>query len=214
MRNLLGLVLIVASVAVLGGQSRLAPEIHPESLSRLPPVQRDSLDAEGKRVWDLVGGGRGVPKTGPAPVSMYSPGAAEPIHVLNQYLRKTVAGSRYFELSALLAAREFDQQYEWSGHEAAGLRAGLDQTVIDAVKFNRDVAGLPEKDATVIRLGRALLRDKKVAPALWAKTVELFGRQGAVEITAIIGDYVMAGIMLTAVDQQLPPGREALLPVK
>ena len=68
-------------------------------------------------------------------------------------------------------------------------------------------------DATVIRLGRALLRDKKVPPALWAKTVELFGRQGAVEITAIIGDYVMAGIMLTAVDQQLPPGREALLPV-
>ena len=85
--------------------------------------------------------------------------------------------------------------------------------MIDAVKFNRDVAGLPEKDATVIRLGRALLRDHKVSPALWAKTVELFGRQGAVEITAIIGDYAMAGIMLTAVDQQLPPGREALLPV-
>jgi len=213
MRNLLGLVLIVASVAVLGGQSRLAPEIHPESLSRLPPVQRDSLDAEGKRVWDLVGGGRGVPKTGPAPVSMYSPGAAEPIHVLNQYLRKTVAGSRYFELSALLAAREFDQQYEWSGHEAAGLRAGLDQAVIDAVKFNRDVAGLPEKDATVIRLGRALLRDKKVTPALWAKTVELFGRQGAVEIVTIMGDYAMAGFLLTAADQRLPADRTPLLPI-
>jgi 4-carboxymuconolactone decarboxylase len=139
---------------------------------------------------------------------------AKPIHELNQYLRTTVAGPRYFELSALVAAREFDQVYEWGGHEPAGRRAGLEQNVIDAVKFNRDVAGLPEKDATVIRLGRALLRDKKVPPALWAKTVELFGRQGAVEITAIIGDYVMAGIMLTAVDQQLPPGREALLPVK
>ena len=58
----------------------------------------------------MIAGGRGMGKTGPAPVSMYSPGAAEPIHHLNQYLRKTVAGSRYFELSALLAAREFDQQ--------------------------------------------------------------------------------------------------------
>jgi len=48
----------------------------------------------------------------------------------------------------LLAAREFDQQYEWSGHEAAGVRAGLDQAVIDAVKFDRDVAGLPEKDCS------------------------------------------------------------------
>jgi 4-carboxymuconolactone decarboxylase len=143
---------------------------------------------------------------------MYSPITAEPIHVLNQNLRKTVAGSRYFELSALLAAREFDQQYEWSGHEAAGVRAGLDQAVIDAVKFDRDVAGLPEKDATVIRLGRALFRDHKVSLELWAKTVEFFGRQGAVEIVATMGDYVMAGFMLTAVDQQLPPDRKPLLP--
>ena len=158
------------------------------------------------------GGARGMPKSGPAPVSMYSPGAAEPIQVLNQYLRKTVAGGRYFELSALLAAREFDQQYEWSGHEPAALRAGLEQAVIDVVKFNRDVAGLPEKDATVIRLGRALFRDHKVSSELWAKTVEFFGRQGAIEIVATMGDYTMAGFMLTAVDQQLPPDRKPMLP--
>ena len=74
----LGLIAIVASVAVLGAQSKLPSDIHPESFSRLPPVLRDGLDAEGKRVWDLIGGGRGMPKTGPAPVSMYSPGAARP----------------------------------------------------------------------------------------------------------------------------------------
>ena len=208
------LLLVTLSTALAVAQSKLPPDINPTSYSRLPPQDRAALDEEGKKVWDYVGGARGMPPTGPAPVSMYSPGAAKPIHELNQYLRTTVVGARYFELSALVAAREFDQQYEWSGHEPAGRRAGLDAAVIDAVKFNRDVAGLPEKDATVIRLGRALLREHKVSPALWAKTVELFGRQGAVEIATIIGDYVMAGIMLTAVDQQLPPGREALLPVK
>jgi 4-carboxymuconolactone decarboxylase len=210
---LFGLVVVVASVAVAAGQSNQS-DIHPESFSRLPPLQRDCLDAEGKRVWDVITGGRAMGKTGPAAVSMYSPGMAEPIHHLNQYLRKTVAGPRYFELSALLAAREFDQQYEWSGHEPAAVRAGLEQSVIDVVKFNKDVAGLAEKDATVIRLARALFRDHKVSPQLWAKTVELFGRQGAVEIVATMGDYVMAGFLLTAVDQQLPPERKALLPVK
>jgi 4-carboxymuconolactone decarboxylase len=210
----LGLIAIVASVAVLGGQSKLPADIHPESFSRLPPLSRDSLDAEGQRVWDMIGGARGMPKTGPAPVSMYSPGAAAPIQALNQYLRKTVAGPRYFELSALLAAREFDQQYEWSGHEPAALRAGLEQSVIDVVKYNRDVAGLSEKDATVIRLARALFRDHKVSSELWAKMVEFFGRQGAIEIVATMGDYAMAGFMLTAVDQQLPPDRKPLLPAK
>jgi 4-carboxymuconolactone decarboxylase len=215
MRNrLLGLIAIVTSVAILGAQSKLPSDIHPESLSRLPPLSRDTLDANGQRVWDALAGGRGMPKTGPAPVSMYSPGAAEPIQALNQYLRKTVVGPRFFELSALLAAREFDQQYEWSGHEPAALRAGLEQSVIDVVKFNRDVTGLSEKDATVIRLARALFRDHKVSSQLWAKMVELFGRQGAIEIVATMGDYAMAGFMLTAVDQQLPPDRKPLLPVK
>jgi 4-carboxymuconolactone decarboxylase len=206
-----GFVIALASIAFVAGQSR-PTDIHSESLSRVPPVQRADLDEDGKRIWDHIAGGRGMPRTGPAPVSMYSPKAAESIHQLNQYLRTTVVGSRYFELSALIAAREFDQQYEWSGHEPAALRAGLEQTVIDVVKFNKEVSGLPEKDATVIRFGRALLRDHKVSPELWAKTVELFGRQGAIEIAAIVGDYVMAGIMLTAVDQQLPADRKALLP--
>ena len=210
----LALLLGGLSTALVSGQSKLPPDINPTSYSRLPPLDRAALDDDGKRVWDYVAGERGMPPTGPGPVSMYSPGSAKPIQELNQYLRKTVVGPRFFELSALVAAREFDQQYEWSGHEPAGRRAGLEQATIDAVKLNRDVAGLPEKDATVIRLGRALFREHKVPPALWAKTVELFGKQGAVEITAIMGDYAMAAVMLTAVDQQLPPGREALLPIK
>jgi hypothetical protein len=204
---------VVASVTASNGQTSLPGDIHPETLSRLPPVQRDALDAEGRRIWDLIAGPSGtLPRTGPAQISMHSPHVAEPMHMLNQYLRRSPIGSRYFELAALVAAREFEQAYEWSSHEPAGLRAGLEQSVIDVVKYDRDVQGLQEKDATVIRLGRALLRDKQVSPELWAKTVELFGIQGAFDVTAVIADYVLAGIMLTAVDQQLPPDRKPLLP--
>jgi len=210
----LAVLLTTASTGLAIAQSKLPPDIDSKSFTRLPLIDRASLDEEGKKIWDYVGGARGMPATGPAPLTMYSPKAARPIHELNQYLRTTVVGPKYFELSALVAAREFDQEYEWSGHEPAGRRAGLDQATIDAVKFNRDVAGLPEKDATVIRLGRALFRQHKVSPNLWAKTVELFGKQGAVEISVIMGDYAMAAVMLTAADQQLPPGREALLPIK
>jgi 4-carboxymuconolactone decarboxylase len=209
------LVTSVISVTGLPAQSRLPADIHPESLSRVPPVQRTDLDDEGRRIWDVIAGSsRTLPKTGPAAVSMHSPNAAEPIHMLNQVLRKTVVGPRFFELSALIAAREFDQQYEWSGHEPAALRAGLEQPVIDVVKFDRDTSGLSDKDATVIRLGRAIFRDHQVNPELWAKTVELFGRQGAVEIATIMGDYAMAAVFLIAVDQQLPPERKPLLPTR
>lgn len=212
--RLLSILIVISFVALASGQSDRPADIHPESLSRLPPVQRADLDEDGKRIWDAIAGGRGMPRTGPAAVTMHSPKAAEPIQALNQYLRKTVVGPRFFELSALIAAREFDQQYEWSGHEPAALRAGLEQSVIDVVKHDREVSGLADKDATVIRLGRALFRDHKVSSELWAKTVEFFGRQGAVEVVATMADYAMAGFILTAVDQRLPADRKPMLPVK
>ena len=190
------LLVIIATDAVASGQSPLPAGIHPQSLSRLPPVQRADLDEEGKRIWDaLSDANKAIPRTGPSAVTMHSPKAAEPIYALNQYLRKTVAGVRYFEVAALVAAREFDQQYEWSGHEPAAVRAGVEQSIIDVIKFNRGVAGVPEKDATVIQLGRALFRDL-VSPELWTKMEQLFGRQGAVELTIVMADYAMAGFVI------------------
>jgi hypothetical protein len=51
-----------------------------------------------------------------------------------------------------------------------------------------------------------------VSNELWAKMVSHFGRQHTVDLMSIMGDYIRVGIMLNAVDQHLPPGREALLP--
>ena len=52
--RLFGLVLIGVSVVALRAQPRTASDIHPESLSRLPPVQREALDANGQRVYDVI----------------------------------------------------------------------------------------------------------------------------------------------------------------
>jgi hypothetical protein len=88
----------------------------------------------------------------------------------------------------------------------------LEQAVIDVVKYNRDVAALSDKDATVITFGRALFREHRVSSELWEKMVSHFGRQRTVQIMTIMGEYFRAGFMMNAVDQHLPPSREALLP--
>jgi 4-carboxymuconolactone decarboxylase len=211
--RLIALLGVIGLTVMIDAQSRPPSDIHPQSLSRVPPVQRADLDAEGQRIYDaLAGAGKTLTPTGPSAVTMHSPKAAEPIYALNQYLRKTVAGSRYFEVAALIAAREFDQQYEWSAHEPAALRAGVEPSVIDVIKFNRALTGVPEKDATLIRLGRAIFRDHRVSSELWAQMEKLFGRQGAIEVTMVMADYAMVGFVLTAVDQQLPADRKPLLP--
>jgi len=88
----------------------------------------------------------------------------------------------------------------------------LEQSVIDVVKYDRDVTGLAEKDAMLIRFGRGLFREHKVSSELWAQMVKEFGRQGTVEIMALMADYFTVGFMMNAADQHLPPDRKPLLP--
>ncbi len=85
--------------------------------------------------------------------------------------------------------------------------------MIDVIKFDRPVTGLPEKEATVIEFGRTHVAGQPRCHAeMWAKMVALFGRQGTMDIVMVMGDYAMTAMLLNAVNQQLPPDREPLLP--
>lgn len=218
MRTLLLFCLLAAAASAQAPQ--LPRDIDPRSLSRLPLLERSQLSGEVLRVYDAVAGKdqqgnpRPAPPIGPAATSLYSPGVALPMHQLNQYLRNTVVGPAMFQICTLIAAREFDENYEWNSHETGARRAGVDQRTIDAIKFNRGVEGLPEKDALVIRFGRAIFRDHKVPSDLYAEVVKTFGRQGMFELTAVMGDYAMAAIMLRAVDQHVPGSPPPLPPVR
>lgn len=210
--------LLLAAAALASAQTAPLPaDIDKESYSRLPFVTRSSLDAEGQRIFDAIntavtGQKSETPRMGPPAASMYSIAVAEPYDRINQLLRKTVVGLAYFEICTLVAAREFDQEYEWAGHEPGAKRAGVGDATIDAIRYNRPLDGLPEKDRVVIQFGRDLLTKHKIEPALYAKVVELFGRQGMIELTMSLGDYVMTAILLNAVDQRVPPGRAVNLP--
>ena len=111
-----------------------------------------------------------------------------------------------------MAAWEIEQQYEWSAHEPAALRFGAPQAVVDTIKYDREPVGLSREETLIINFGRQLMREHKVDSALFAELVEVFGKKGTVELATVMGDYVMAGMVLTTIDQHLPADRPALLP--
>jgi hypothetical protein len=203
----LSLLLLVSLPVLAQTQTALPPDINPVTLSRLPWVTKEDLDEEGQKL--LAQRPEVKPGPGPGHVTSYSPqgrSLGTPTGV------NSPVGPRYFQLAVLIMAREIDQQYEWSAHEPAGVRQGLEQSVIDVVKHNKDVAGLTDKDATLITFGRTLYREHKVSSALWQKMIGHFGRQHTVQLMMIMGDYFRVGFMMNAVDQHLPPERPALLP--
>src|SRR5260221_14565464 len=125
-------VLLLAALPVVPQQQNsLPPDINPVTLSRLPPVTAADLDEEGQRL--LAARTNFIPAPGPGHVSIYSP---RELDLGIPSGAKSPVGPRYFQLAALIAAREIDQQYEWSSHEPAGRRQGLEQGVIDVVKYN------------------------------------------------------------------------------
>jgi 4-carboxymuconolactone decarboxylase len=205
----------LAAGSAFGQTQPLPPDINPVTLSRLPPVTSSDLDEEGQK---LLAARQNVnPAPGPGHIGIYNPKASEGTGALGRALgvptgENSRLGQRMYQLVVLITAREIDQQYEWSAHEPMGLRAGLEQSVIDVVKYDRDVKGLAEKDATVIQFLRTLLREHKVSSELFAKQIQLFGRQNTVEIMQLMGDYFTVGTMMNAADQHLPATRQALLP--
>jgi 4-carboxymuconolactone decarboxylase len=188
-------------------QTALPPTIDPVTLSRLPPVTPQDLDEAGqKRLAE-----RPNFKAGPGPthVTIYAPSAADLGIPTGE---KSPVGARNFQLAVLIIAREIDQQFEWTMHEPFGVRQGLEQSVVDVVKYNRDVKGLSDKDATLITFGRTLYREHHVSDELWNKMVALWGRQHTIELMSIMGEYFKVGFMLNAVDQRVPAPTEPLLP--
>jgi hypothetical protein len=191
----------------------LPKDIDPVTLTRLPQLTRADLSPEDQKIYDATIGTDPTPKTGPRAVMMYSPKAAEHVERLNNFLRYNGDLSpRHTEVAICVAAYEIEQQYEYSAHEPAALRYGAPQAVIDTIKQNKEPVGLSPEETLIIKFGRQLIREHKLDSALWEESVKLFGRKGTVELALVMGDYVMVGMVLTAIDQHLPPDRPVLMP--
>ena len=193
----------------------LPPDVNPVTLTRLPQLTRADLDDEGKAIYDKIVGDGPVPTTGPVSMSLYSPKVALAFNDLNSFLRYNGDLSpRHTEVAICVAAFEIKQQYEYSAHEPAALRYGAPQAVIDTIKYDREPVGLSPEETVIIKVGRQIMREHKLDSDLYAEAVRLFGRKGLVEMVTVMGDYVMVGMVLTAIDQHLPANRPALLPTR
>jgi 4-carboxymuconolactone decarboxylase len=207
-------ILFAASVSFIAyAQSKLPPDLDPQSRARLPYLKSSEVDAKGKKVVDVFGKGGTV--GGPLAFATYNPAVGQALLDLHD---AAVTGGTLDphtrELAILVACRATNYNLEWNGHEASGLKAGIDAKVIDVVRFNRPLTGLNEKDTAVIRFGRQLLNDKRVDSATFAKIVELWGKRGAMDMVAAMNTYAVSGFFAIAVDEHSAEGKPELPAIK
>jgi len=206
---------IILSAAAVA-QEKLPADLDPQSRARLPYIKKSDLDDKGQKIFDtLPGRGKDDILRGPLAFSAYNLAVAQALHDLHD---GAVPGGtldpRTRELAILVACRETNYNLEWNGHEAFGIKAGLDPKLIDVVRYRRPLAGLTEKDATVIRLGRQMFHDKKVDSSTFAKAVEFWNKRGVMDMVAVMNTYAVSGYFAIAVDEHAGEGKPELPAVK
>ena len=121
-------------------------------------------------------------------------------------------GRALSELAILATAREHDQPYEWSLHEMEAIAVGLDPAVIEVVRNRKPLAGLPDKETTVIALAREIAAHR-VTSETYSRALNTFGETTLVDVVSLMGGYAATATRLTAVNQQMPPGWKQFLPL-
>ncbi|HEU4618767.1 MAG TPA: carboxymuconolactone decarboxylase family protein [Gammaproteobacteria bacterium] len=210
--------LAAVGLSLAGGSAvaqQSSADLDPVSGARLPYLTREDLGEAGKRLADVFarGGKPTDPVKGPLAFAAYNvPVAVALLDLHDGAVAKGTLDAHVRELAILVACREMNYTFEWNAHEPQAVKAGVDPKVIDAVRGGLKLAGVPEKDAAVIRFGRELLGDRRMSSATFAKAVELFGAHGAMDLVAVMSTYAVSGFYAIAVDEH-PPGRPALEPL-
>jgi 4-carboxymuconolactone decarboxylase len=213
-QKLAAILLATTASYIAFAQSKLPADLDPQSRARLPYLKKSDMDAKGQKILETFAN-KDETLRGPLAFAAYNSGVAQALLDLhNAAVTGGTLDPHTRELAILVACRETNYNLEWNGHEASGLKAGIDARVIDVVRYNRRLDGVNERDAAVIRFGRQLFHDKKVDSATFAKAAELWGQRGVMDMVAIMNTYAVSGYFAIAVDERSPEGRPELPAVK
>jgi 4-carboxymuconolactone decarboxylase len=185
----------------------LPDDVFADSRGRIPLVKREDLDEAGKTAYDA----RISPDT-TSLAGLRGPGGLK----LNgsRNLDETLLDARTKELARLVVSREMNQRFEWTVHEPVALKAGLEANIIDVIRHRKSLDGVPERDASVIQLGRELFQETEVSPETFARVYKHLGKRNLVDLCQLMGNYTRTALLLHTFDVHLPYDREPLLPIE
>src|SRR5258705_11643731 len=103
---------------------------------RMPPIPADKMtDAQKKAAAELAAGPRGAYSSrGPFVPLVRSPELMSRVQKVGEYLRYSSSlPQKLVEMTVLMTARHWTQQFEWKAHYPLALKAGLKKDVADAI---------------------------------------------------------------------------------
>ena len=180
-------------------------------MPRVPYISREDLAPDMQGNYDRIANARGgrVPRV--LSLALNSPEAASRLGDLGAYVRfHSQISDHIREITILAAARELNCQYEFTHHEPLAREVGVRELVIEGIK-NRTTKGMIPQESVFIDYAKQVLRNRVNDPT-FAAIEHLLGRQGAVDLTVLVGYYALLAHVMEAMGVELEEGEEPLLP--
>jgi 4-carboxymuconolactone decarboxylase len=164
----------------------------PANTERMPLMARETMSPAQLRAADELIAGPRKAVFGPFIPLLRSPELMGRIGKVGEYLRfESTLDERIRELVTCFAARHVSNQFEWLMHAPLALKAGVAQATLDAIGAGRRPHALPAEEATVLDFAAELLQHHGVSDATYQQTLALLGEPGVVELSSLIGYFVM-----------------------
>lgn len=184
-------------------------------MPRLPEVNRDAVPEELRAAFDeMVAISDNAIPTGPGMVAVMSPEMALRRRPLSNYVRwELKLPARAQELAILVTARHMDCAYVWNAHAPMARKAGVDDALIAAIRERKALPAMNAEEEAAVNFASQALGERKVSQAAFDAAVAEFGLQNAIDLIALMGQYVTNALFLNAFEVALPDTTETLLPV-
>lgn len=159
---------------------------------RLPIPELDVMSDAQKAAADAIINGPRKAIFGPFVPLLQTPLLMERIAKTGETLRfDGTLPDNIRELAICVVARETGNQFEWQTHVPLALNAGVTQEAIDSLAAGRRPRGLSTNEACAVDFIIELMLRNGVSEVTYAEAISCFGQPGTVEMTALVGYFVM-----------------------
>ena len=176
---------------------------------RLPlPAMEAMSEAQRAAAQALVNGPRKA-VDGPCVPLLRVPSLLDAVARLGEVLRfEGQLAAPLRELATCIAARHVGNQFEWVMHQPLALAAGIDAAALEAVRQGARPDALAPDARLVHDFATELLQHHGVSDATYRQALDLFGEAGVVELSTLVGYFVMVSWVMNVARTPSRPTHE------
>lgn len=116
------------------------------------------------------------------------------------------------ELAISITGKVYEANVEWNAHAPRAVEYGIPQSVMDTIFAGQRPVGASPDQLLMYDVSMALLVSHLLPKPLYDRAVATWGEQGLVEITAVIGFYVLTSMTLNAFEVEVAEGQMTPFP--